>query len=179
MEIPTPRQLLRSLGPLPETSARTPPNFREVPPGAFPVTSLAGRLSELQALWGFVSQGICFLRLDCHCAARRGKPKGGRSLSFLTVWCPTCRLCFCDLVTLAVSQISPCASPLGLERCVSKSYESQFASHGSRHIGEETSGSDITVQGTTYHHGRNCYEIKSLEPLIYIVTCPQNILVYM
>ena len=46
MEIPTPRQLLRSLGPLPETSARTPPNFREVPPGAFPGTRLAGRLSD-------------------------------------------------------------------------------------------------------------------------------------
>ena len=38
---PTPGQLLRSLGPLLETSARTPPpprNFREVPPGAFPVS---------------------------------------------------------------------------------------------------------------------------------------------
>ena len=45
MEISTPRQLLRSLGPLLETSARMPPNFREVPPGASPVTRLAGRFS--------------------------------------------------------------------------------------------------------------------------------------
>ena len=45
MEISTPRQLLRSLGPLPETSARTPPNFREVPPWAFPVGRLVGRFS--------------------------------------------------------------------------------------------------------------------------------------
>ena len=33
-ETSTPRQLRRSLGPLPETSVRTPPNFREVPPWA-------------------------------------------------------------------------------------------------------------------------------------------------
>ena len=45
MEISTSRQLLRSLGPLPETSARTPPKLREVPPGAFPGARLAGRLS--------------------------------------------------------------------------------------------------------------------------------------
>ena len=44
-EISTPRQLLRSLGPLPETFARTRPNFREVPPKGFPVGRLAGRLS--------------------------------------------------------------------------------------------------------------------------------------
>ena len=31
MEIPTPRQLLRSLGPLPETSARTPPELPRSP----------------------------------------------------------------------------------------------------------------------------------------------------
>ena len=48
VEISTPRQLLRSLGPLPETSARTPLNFPEVPPGAFPVTMLAGRLSDFR-----------------------------------------------------------------------------------------------------------------------------------
>ena len=52
MEISTPRQLLRSLGPLPETSARTPPKLREVPPGAFPGARLAGRLSYLNAVRG-------------------------------------------------------------------------------------------------------------------------------
>ena len=45
MEMSTPRQLLRSLGPLLETFVRTPPNFREVPPGAFPVGRVVGRLS--------------------------------------------------------------------------------------------------------------------------------------
>ena len=43
----TPRHLLRSLGPLPETSVRTPPNFREVPPEAVPVRKLVGKLSYL------------------------------------------------------------------------------------------------------------------------------------
>ena len=48
-EISTSRQLLRSLGPLPETSAQTPPDLsRSPPPGAFPVVRLAGRLSLLR-----------------------------------------------------------------------------------------------------------------------------------
>ena len=40
-------KIVRSLGPVLETSARSTPNLREVLLGAFPVTRLAGRLSEI------------------------------------------------------------------------------------------------------------------------------------
>ena len=54
LETSTPRQLLRSLGPLPETSAWTPPNFREVPPGAFPVMREAGWKIILKSLMSVI-----------------------------------------------------------------------------------------------------------------------------
>ena len=56
MEISIPRQLLGSLGPLPETSARTPPNFREVPPEAVPMRKLVGNCLISCALF----QGVAF-----------------------------------------------------------------------------------------------------------------------
>ena len=64
--ISTPRQLLRSPSPLPKTSARTPPNFQETPPGALPVGRLVRRLSLCQLL-SKIAEGSDFLDPACAC----------------------------------------------------------------------------------------------------------------